>query len=89
MQGGKCLLDQQWLPFSKGLGLIYSLAHQLAPEARVSHSTSIGIFLPNGMKFNQVVAAKQYVTLAHSMNLVDLSVNDEKTSQKLNCQLQI
>jgi alcohol dehydrogenase class IV len=40
------------LAFSKGLGVIHSLAHQLSPQSEIPHGAACGIMMPHSVRFN-------------------------------------
>ena len=40
------------LAFSKGLGVVHSIAHQLSPQTGVPHGAACGIMLPHAIRFN-------------------------------------
>jgi len=57
------------LAFSKGLGAVHSLAHQLSTEAEMSHGVANAIMLPYVMEFNLEFAAQQYADIAQAMGV--------------------
>ena len=40
------------MAFSKGLGVVHSLAHQLSPQTGIPHGAACGIMLPHAIRFN-------------------------------------
>jgi alcohol dehydrogenase class IV len=70
------------LAFSKGLGAVHSLAHQLSTEADVPHGVANAIMLPPVMEFNLEAAAQDYADIAQSMgvNIRDMSVMEAARS---------
>jgi 4-hydroxybutyrate dehydrogenase len=69
--------------FSKGLGIVHSLAHQLSTVANLSHGLAISIMLPYGMAFNLNAAKRGYADLAMSMKLVSMDASDEDCAKTL------
>jgi len=67
------------LGFSKGLGVVHSLAHQLL---HIPHGLAISILLPYGMEFNIDVVADGYVDLALVMGVVEEDVFNRKEMAK-------
>lgn len=57
------------LAFSKGLGAVHSLAHQLSTEADVPHGVANSIMLPYVMEFNLETAAHKYAEIAQAMDI--------------------
>jgi lactaldehyde reductase len=57
------------LAFSKGLGAVHSLAHQLSTEAGISHGVANAIMLPHVMEFNLEAAAQEYEDIAQAMGV--------------------
>jgi len=56
--------------FSKGLGVVHSLAHQLSPLG-IQHALAISVLLPHGMAFNVEVAQEKYTQLGQAMGFCD------------------
>ncbi len=40
------------LAFSKGLGVVHSMAHQLSPQTGMPHGAACGVMLPHAIRFN-------------------------------------
>ena len=57
------------LAFSKGLGAVHSLAHQLSTDAELPHGMANAIMLPYVMEFNLEVAAQKYADIAQAMGV--------------------
>jgi alcohol dehydrogenase len=57
------------LAFSKGLGAVHSLAHQLSTEADMPHGVANAIMLPHVMEFNMEAAAQKYADIAQAMGV--------------------
>jgi alcohol dehydrogenase class IV len=57
------------LAFSKGLGAVHSLAHQLSTDAEMPHGMANAIMLPRVMEFNLEVAAQKYADIAQAMGV--------------------
>ena len=57
------------LAFSKGLGAVHSLAHQLSTEADMPHGVANAIMLPHVMEFNLEAAAQKYADIAQAMGV--------------------
>lgn len=57
------------LAFSKGLGAVHSLAHQLSTEAGIPHGAANAIMLPHVMEFNLEAAAQNYADIAQAMGV--------------------
>ena len=55
------------LAFSKGLGAVHSLAHQLSTDADIPHGMANAIMLPHVMEFNLEAVPQKYVDIAHAM----------------------
>ena len=55
------------LAFSKGLGAVHSLAHQLSTEADMPHGVANAIMLPYVMEYNLESAAQKYADTAQAM----------------------
>lgn len=70
------------LAFSKGLGAVHSLAHQLSTEADVPHGVANAIMLPPVMEFNLEAAAQDYADIAQAMGVDtrDMSVMEAARS---------
>ena len=70
------------LAFSKGLGAVHSLAHQLSTEADVPHGIANAIMLPPVMEFNLEAAAQDYADIAQAMGVDtrDMSVMEAARS---------
>ena len=64
------------LAFSKGLGAVHSLAHQLSTDADIPHGVANAIMLPHVMEFNLEAAAQKYADIAQAMgvNIGEMSV---------------
>jgi alcohol dehydrogenase class IV len=57
------------LAFSKGLGAVHSLAHQLSTDADMPHGIANAIMLPHVMEFNMEVTAQQHADIAQAMGV--------------------
>ena len=57
------------LAFSKGLGAVHSLAHQLSTEADIPHGVANAIMLPPVMEFNLEAAAQELAGIAQAMGV--------------------
>jgi len=57
------------LAFSKGLGAVHSLAHQLSTDADIPHGTANAIMLPHVMEFNLESALQKHVDIAQAMGV--------------------
>ncbi len=57
------------LAFSKGLGAVHSLAHQLSTEADMPHGVANAIMLPHVMEYNLESAARKYADIAQAMGV--------------------
>lgn len=63
------------LAFSKGLGAVHSLAHQLSTEADMPHGMANAIMLPHVMEFNLEVAGQKYGDIAQAMGVNTASMS--------------
>jgi alcohol dehydrogenase len=63
------------LAFSKGLGAVHSLAHQLSTEADMPHGMANAIMLPYVMEFNLEVAGQKYGDIAQAMGVNTASMS--------------
>ena len=57
------------LAFSKGLGAVHSLAHQLSTDADIPHGVANAIMLPHVMEFNMESAPQKHVDIAQAMGV--------------------
>ena len=57
------------LAFSKGLGAVHSLAHQLSTEAHIPHGVANAIMLPHVMEFNLEAATQEFADIAQAMGV--------------------
>lgn len=57
------------LAFSKGLGAVHSVAHQLSTDADMPHGVANAIMLPYVMEFNLEAAAQDYADIAQAMGV--------------------
>jgi alcohol dehydrogenase len=57
------------LAFSKGLGAVHSLAHQLSTDADIPHGVANAIMLPPVMEFNLEFATQEYADIASAMGV--------------------
>ena len=58
------------LAFTKGLGAVHSLAHQLSTDADVSHGVANAIMLPYVMEYNMGTAIKKHINIAQAMGVL-------------------
>jgi len=57
------------LAFSKGLGAVHSVAHQLSTEAEMHHGVANAIMLPHVMEFNLEAATQEHADIAQAMRV--------------------
>jgi len=55
------------LAFTRGLGAVHSLAHQLSTDADIPHGVANAIMLPHVMEFNLEFAVREYADIAQAM----------------------
>jgi 4-hydroxybutyrate dehydrogenase len=55
------------LAFSKGLGVVHSMAHQLSPQTGMPHGAACGVMLPHAIRFNLAEGpAKERVAIKYA-----------------------
>ena len=55
------------LAFSKGLGVVHSIAHQLSPQTGIPHGAACGVMLPHAIRFNLAEGpAKERVAIKYT-----------------------
>ena len=57
------------LAFTKGLGAVHSLAHQLSTEADIAHGAANSLMLPHVMEFNLEAATQRYADIAQALGV--------------------
>ena len=77
------------MAFSKGLGVVHSLAHQLSPQTGIPHGAACGIMLPHAIRFNlgaspakDRVAAK-YARVARIFGTDDEGMNKYELAEEV------
>ncbi|MFC1716331.1 iron-containing alcohol dehydrogenase family protein [Candidatus Poribacteria bacterium] len=69
------------LAFSKGLGAVHSLAHQLSTDADIPHGVANAIMLPHVMEFNMESAPQKHVDIAQAMGVNTQSMSSMEAAR--------
>ena len=69
------------LAFTKGLGVIHSLSHQLSTDSDIPHGVANAIMLPYGMQFNIEQATHEYSEIAIAMGVDTHGMSPEEAAK--------